>query len=67
MLASPVPPTRSFCEKYSQDLTTVEALKGALIAHFEAAIDQGVPPQIALAVVLEFAAEESARLLSPAQ
>ncbi len=45
----------------------VEELKRALITYFEEAIDQGVPPHIALAAILNFAAEESARLFHVAQ
>ncbi len=37
-------------------------LKSALIAAFERAIDQELPPQIAIATVLEWVSEECARL-----
>ena len=37
-------------------------LKSALIAAFETAIDQGLPPQMAIATVLEWVSEECARL-----
>ena len=47
--------------RLAEETKGAEALKGALIACFEAA------PQIALAVILEFAAEESTRLFDPAQ
>jgi hypothetical protein len=43
-----------------------EELKSALIASFETAVDHGLPPQMALAAVLEWVSEECARLHSGA-
>ena len=37
-------------------------MKSALIAAFETAVDQGLPPQMAIATVLEWVSEECARL-----
>lgn len=42
-----------------------EALKGAVIAEYEKAIERGIPPANALSVLLSFAAEESGRLHFP--
>ena len=49
-----------FARPYDEDCAG--ELKSALIAAFETAIDQGLPPQIAIATVLEWVSEECARL-----
>ncbi len=54
-------------EKRVEELKGIEELRSALIASFEAAIDRGVPPSLAMAAVVEFAASEIARLIDPAQ
>ena len=46
---------------FSDDEST-EELKSGLIASFETAINRGLPPQLAIATVLEWVAEECARL-----
>jgi hypothetical protein len=46
----------------SSDEECTGQLKSALIAAFETAIDQGLPPQNAIATVLEWVSEECARL-----
>jgi hypothetical protein len=38
-------------------------LKSAVIADFEAAIERGLSPQSAIAAILDWAAEECARLV----
>ena len=40
------------------DEECVEGLKNALIANFETAIDHGLPPQTAIATVLEWVSDE---------
>ncbi len=52
------------CEKRVEEQKGIEPLRSALIVSFETALDQGVPPQIALATVMEWVAEECARLSS---
>ena len=64
MLALDIPVTKSFADLSREK--SAEDLKSVVIASFEKAIDQGLPPYNALAVVLEWAAEESARLRSDA-
>ena len=54
-------------EKRGEELKGIEELRSALIASFEAAIDRGVAPHLAMATVVEFAASEIARLIDPAQ
>lgn len=45
-----------------RDEELAEALKGAVIAEYERAIERGVSPAEALSVLLSFAAEETGRL-----
>ena len=53
--------------KCAEELKGIEEFKSALIANFEAAIDRGIPPHLVMAAVIEFAANEIARLVDPAQ
>ena len=41
---------------------STEELKKVLIASFETAVDRGLPPQMAIATVLEWVSEECSRL-----
>ena len=46
-------------EKRVEELKGIEELRSALTASFETAIDRGVPPRLAMAAVVEFAAAKS--------
>ncbi len=53
--------------KCVEELKGIEEFRSALITNFEAAIDRGVPPHLVMAAVIEFAANEIARLVDHAQ
>jgi hypothetical protein len=50
----------SFARPSDEECT--KDLKNVLIASFETAIDRGLPPQMAIATVLEWVSEECTRL-----
>jgi hypothetical protein len=61
MFALEIPFTKSFADAQSLE-KCADDLKALLIVSFETAIDQGLPPHKALAVILEWTAEECTRL-----
>ncbi len=64
MLALDIPLSKSFTDRSLEKCA--EDLKSLLIVSFETAIDEGLPPREALAIVLGWAADECARLKSAA-
>ena len=46
----------------ASDDNCAEELKSTIIASFEAAVDHGLPPQMAIAAILEWVSEECAQL-----
>ena len=60
MLTLEIPSTKTFRDLPLEQ--SAEDLKSLLIIGFETAIDQGLPPQRALGIVLEWVADECARI-----
>ena len=60
MLALQTPSLKPFTDLSLEK--SADDLKSLLIIGFETAIDQGLPPQKAVSVILEWAADECARL-----
>jgi hypothetical protein len=60
MLIQELPSTTSFVSVSEE--SSLEDLRSAVIASFEAALDRGLAPSDALATILEWAAQECARL-----